>query len=186
RLVHVFTDLGKTFDIRHQLVELFDAQSQQLASHEDVLSPGELGVKAHAQFEQGCYPAFDLDGAGAGLGGAGDHLQQGTLAGAVHPYDTECLAGINLTVDVLEDPAQLVSPSAPGQYPLPRAGPVRGLFTIGLADSRDPYASHQGASTTPPARSRNRARPTRDSSTETRTSCHRVCHWGKTPLTKTR
>ena len=94
RLVDVVADFGEGFDLRHQAGDFFDAVAEQLPGHEGVLPAGEIGVEAHAKFEQGGDAAGDVHAAGGGLGGAGDHLEQGALAGAVDADDADRLTAV--------------------------------------------------------------------------------------------
>ena len=60
RLVDVVADFGEGFDLGHQAGNFFDAVAEELAGHEGVLPAGEIGVKTHAEFEQGGDAAGDV------------------------------------------------------------------------------------------------------------------------------
>ena len=121
RLVDVVADFGKGFDLGHQAGNLFDAVAEELAGHEGVLPAGEIGVETHAEFEQGGDAAGDMHAAGGGLGGAGDHLEQGALAGAVDADDADRLAGLDGEVDVLQHPLEAVARPVAAASPIPPA-----------------------------------------------------------------
>ena len=69
--------------------------------------PGQLGVKAGADFEQARDAALDRDLAFGRLGDAGEDLQQRRFAGAVAADDAEHLAALDLEADILERPELL-------------------------------------------------------------------------------
>ena len=121
RLVDIVADFGKGFDFRHQAGDFFDAVAEQLPGHEGVLPAGEIGVEAHAEFEQRSHAAGDVHAAGGGLGGAGDHLEQGALAGAVDADDADRLAGVDGEVDVLQHPLEAVAWLVAVARPIPPA-----------------------------------------------------------------
>jgi hypothetical protein len=134
RLVHVVADVGEGLDLRHQGGDLLDRHAEQLAGHVDVLATGEIRMEAHAQFEQGGDAAFHVDAAGGRLGGPGDQLEQGALAGAVDADQADRLARGDAEADVLQHPLELVARAA-GQHPFGQARPARRVLFIGLAQA---------------------------------------------------
>ena len=61
RLVDVVADLGERFDLGHQRVDFVHAYSpSSWPAMIDVLAAGEIGMEAHAQFQQGGHPAADV------------------------------------------------------------------------------------------------------------------------------
>ena len=133
RLVDVVADFGKGFDFGHQAGNFFDAVAEELPGHEGVLPAGEIGVEAHAEFEQGGDAAGDVHAAGGGLGGAGDHLEQGALAGAVDADDADRLAGVDGEVDVLQHPLEAVARLMARRHPFRQPRPAGGVLLVGLA-----------------------------------------------------
>ena len=53
RLVDVVTNFGESLDFRHEFANPISEQPINLAAHVNVLPAGEIGMKAHAQFQQG-------------------------------------------------------------------------------------------------------------------------------------
>ncbi|MNP08554.1 hypothetical protein D3C76_1006280 [compost metagenome] len=184
RLVDGFADLGELLDVRHHRLDLFQLQPQQLAGHEDVLPPGELRVEAHAQFEQSRDLAFDPDATGGRLGGPGDHLQQGALAGAVDPDYADRLPRADLEIHALQDPVQRMPRSRERPQPLAQARPAGRVLLVGLAQALDADRSHQSSSTISPERPRNSARPATHISRPSAQSGNRLAQSGQAPLRK--
>ena len=81
-------ELGERHDLVETLVDLTTRESEHDAVDDDVLTPGDLGVKAGAQLDEGGHAAVHSQGASGGLRDARNELEQGGLAGAVlsdHP-----------------------------------------------------------------------------------------------------
>ena len=144
RLVDVVADFGKGFDGAEMLVEEGDRMTEQLAGHEDVLAAGEVGVKAHAQFQQCGDPAGGFDGAFAGLGGTGDDFQQGAFAGTVVADDADRFAGGDGEADAAHDPVGLVPGQAAGGEPFTQPRPAVGVAFVGFAEVGDANLAHVG------------------------------------------
>lgn len=168
RLLDGLADFGEGLDIRHQRLDFLDLHAQQLPGHEDVLPAGEVRVEAHAQLEQRGDPAGHADLAAGRLGGAGDHLQQGALAGAVDPDDADRFARLDGELDLAQDPVQVVARRAERHQPFEQPAPAIGILLVGLAEAGYAYLSHQSSSTISPTRWRNRRRPSAHSSSASR------------------
>src|SRR5262249_19843401 len=80
-----------------------------------VLPPGQLRVEAGADLEQAADAAVDLDSPRRRQGDPGEHLEQGALAGAVAPDDSDHLAGLDREFDVPEGPKALTA--RPAEWP---------------------------------------------------------------------
>ncbi|MNV45609.1 hypothetical protein D3C71_1374130 [compost metagenome] len=122
-------------------------------------------MKTHAQFQQGGDAAFELNGAAGGLGGAGDHLQQGAFASAVDPDDTHRFSGGNLEGHVLQHPVLVMADRRERDQPFNQSTPAGRVLFIGLAQAGDAYVSHQSSSTISPTLCRNSRRPMTKSNT---------------------
>ena len=168
RLLDGLADFGEGLDLRHQRLDFLDLHAQQLPGHEDVLPAGEVRVEAHAQLEQRGDPAGHADLAAGRLGGAGDHLQQGALAGAVDPDDADRFARLDGELDLAQDPVQVVARRAERHQPFEQPAPAIGILLVGLAEAGYAYLSHQSSSTISPTRWRNRRRPSAHSSSASR------------------
>ena len=158
-MVHGFADFGKALDFGHQRFDFFDLHAEQLAGHEGVLAPGEVWVKPHAQLQQCCDPTFQLDLPAGRLGGAGDHLQQGTFARAVDANDAHRLAGLDLEIDALQHPVQVMAGAGKRHHPFEQPAPAIRVLLVGLAQATDAYMSHQSSSTISPTRWRKSRSP---------------------------
>jgi len=101
RLVDVLANVRKRFDLRHQGRDLVDCEADQLACHVGILPSGEIRVETHPQFKQRSDAAGHGHTAGRRLRSAGDHLQQGTLAGTIHADDAHRFTRCKLETDVL-------------------------------------------------------------------------------------
>ena len=141
-LVNVVANFGKGFNLGHQAGNLFYAVAQQLPGHKGVLPPGKVGVKAHAQFEQGGHAAADVHAASGGLRGTGEHLEQGALASAIDADDADCLARIDGKAHVLHDPLEGVTRLGTGQHPFRQSRPAGGILPVGLAQVGDGDGAH--------------------------------------------
>ena len=157
RAVEVIANRGEGGDSRQAGGHLLATQAKELAGHEGILSAGEIGVEAHAQFQQGGDPPLDAHPAGGGLGGAGDDLEQGALAGAVDAEDAERLAGRDPEADVTQHPGLVVA--GPAGEPLGGARPLARVTLVGLADLLDVKGAHQSSSTSSPTRVRKKRAP---------------------------
>jgi len=181
RLVDVVADLGKGFDLGHEAADVLDTVTEQLPGHEGILPTGKIGVEAHTQFEQGGDPAGDVDVAGGGLGGAGDHLEQRALAGTIDADDADRLTGFDSEVDILQHPGERMAGLAAGQQPFGQPRPASGILFIGLTQIDNGNRAHQSSSTISPAWLRNSRRPSTQKNKARGIISHRVCHWGHWP-----
>ncbi|MCY1183584.1 hypothetical protein D9M73_242170 [compost metagenome] len=112
-------------------------------------------MEAHAQLQQRRYATLQLDVAAGGLGSAGDHLQQRAFAGAVDPDDAHGFTRLNLEIDPLQHPVQVMPVAGKRHQPFEQPAPAIGVLLVGLAQATDTYMSHQSSSTISPTRWRN-------------------------------
>jgi hypothetical protein len=105
----------------HDLVELAGdlaaADAQQRAVQVDVLGPGEVGVDAGADVDQGPDPPAHGHPAGVGVHDLGQHPEHGGLARAVGADQPDRLARSDGHVDVAQGPAPAVGVGAAGHAP---------------------------------------------------------------------
>ena len=102
RLLDEIANVGKAGDLVEARINFTPGKSHHGAVEVDVLPPGELGVEAAAELEEGGDPALDAYGAFAGLQGAGNDLEEGGLAGAVAADDADGLAAADLEADIAQ------------------------------------------------------------------------------------
>src|SRR5437667_175491 len=72
--------------------EFAAAHAEDRGVEVDVLAPGELGVKAGADFEQAADAAAELDAAFGGRGDSADDLEERGFAGAIGADDADDFA----------------------------------------------------------------------------------------------
>ena len=125
RLVHVLTDVGKGGDVVEALVDHPAGDPEDGGVHVDVLASGELRVEARAQLEEGRDPPAHLDRAARGGERAGDHLEEGALAGTVPPEDPEAGGRGDLEGDWVEGVEVLVVAPGLAAEPFPHPAPLR-------------------------------------------------------------
>src|SRR6266540_6848816 len=85
RLLDKLADIRERGDLVEALLHLSAAEAQYRAVKKHILAPGELGVEAAAQLQQGGDAAIDGCLAFGGRQRPGDDLQQRALAAAVTP-----------------------------------------------------------------------------------------------------
>ncbi len=92
--------------------------AQDGAVEEDVLAPGQFGMKAGAHLQQAGDAPFDLDVPAGGGGDPGQDLQQRAFAGSVAADDAQHLALLHLKADIIQCQDRFAGPfkrSPPGQ-----------------------------------------------------------------------
>src|SRR4030095_5047063 len=98
----------------------------------DILSPGEIRMKAGADFEQARHSTGDHGRATGRLRDAAQDLQEGRFSGAVRADNPDGLAAIDLERHVLERPNRVVSVLL-----LRKAGQVAKVAQIGERPARE-------------------------------------------------
>ena len=102
RLVDEVADIRKVHDGVVAGGDLVIAQPQDGGIQEDVLAPGEFGIEAAAQLQQGGHPSAGSHTACGGGQGPGDDLQERALARPVAPYDADTFASADGKVDMVQ------------------------------------------------------------------------------------
>ena len=97
-------DTGELHDLLVAIEDVPAAEAQQRPVEEDVLAPGELGVKAGSDLQQRGRPAVELDASLGRQRDARQQLEHRALAGAVPADDPHRLAVMNVEADVLQRP----------------------------------------------------------------------------------
>ena len=105
-------DAGEIDDFVEARQRVLAAQAKQGGVQVDILSAGEIGVKSGTEFEQRRHPPVDGDRAGIGLGEAGHHAEQGTLARSVRPDNGHAFGMADAERDVFERVEGLVRNSS--------------------------------------------------------------------------
>src|SRR5581483_2207668 len=96
--------LRKSDDVVEPAVELGSGHAEDGSVDVDVLPARELLVEAHTEPQQRSQTAPDLHDAFGRGGHAGEHREEGGLAGAVASDDADALARLHLEVDVANGP----------------------------------------------------------------------------------
>src|SRR5882762_11384587 len=94
--------LGSNFALLH---------SQQRPIKIDIFAPGQLRMKAGGDFNQSRQPPIDSDLAFGRSCNVVEQLENGALACAILPDDSQCLAALDLKTNVAQGPEIL--PAAP-------------------------------------------------------------------------
>lgn len=76
------------------------------------------------------------------MGGAGNHFEQGAFARAIDANDAHCLARVNLEVEVLQYPMQVVAWGAARHHPFGQARPAIGVLFVGFAQIGNGDGTH--------------------------------------------
>ena len=87
RGVHESLHLGKSHDFVELVVDLGSLHTQDGAVQVDVLSAGQLLMKASAYFQEGSHPTKDIGVAFCWLCDAGKHFEQRTFARSIVTND---------------------------------------------------------------------------------------------------
>ncbi len=91
-LIDEVSDVGEGGDVVVFLLDVVFVAALYEALEEDIFATGEFGVETGAEFEECGNAALDVDGAGGGLEGAGDKLEEGGFPGAVASDDAPGLS----------------------------------------------------------------------------------------------
>ncbi len=102
RVVDEVFDAGEGDDAVERAVDVGAGKAEDAAVEVDVFAAGKQGVKACAEFEQGCDASADGDAAGGRRGDAGDDFEQRAFAGTVRADEAEGFAGVDGEGDVLK------------------------------------------------------------------------------------
>src|SRR5262249_55499888 len=89
-------------------------QTEDRALEEDVLPPGQIGMEAGAEFEQGADATADRDGARSGLDDPGDQPQERRLAGAVPAHEADRASRLRAEGHVAKRPDVGAAHAPPG------------------------------------------------------------------------
>ncbi len=98
RLIFIF-HLG-AFEAEHGAIE------------DNILAPTQFGMKARAQFQQGCDPSAHLDTAASGAKHARDDFEKGGLPGAIVADKSKRIAFTNLKIYLAQRPKKVVADAA--------------------------------------------------------------------------
>ena len=152
-------------DVLDALLGFVVAKAVEAGVEEDIFVAAELGMEADAELDEGGDAASGDDLALAGLQDAGDDLQQGALAGAVVPQQTQSLALLDAQVDVIQGEEMLAALA----LALMKEGEEAGLEAHGAVMAEDEFLAdmldedgggHQRSSTRCRALRRKRIVPT--------------------------
>src|SRR5690606_33713315 len=102
RRLEELLDLAEGDDLVELEGDLLAAHAQDGPVEVDVLAPGQLGVEAGADLQQGTDAAVDLGPAAGGFGDLRQDFEQRALAGPVAADDAHDLAAFHLERNVLE------------------------------------------------------------------------------------
>ena len=97
-------ELGEGDDLVHQRADLRPLEAVDRAVQVDVVAPGEVGMEAGAELEQGGDAAAGLDAPRGRLDDPGGEAEERRLAGAVPADQADRLAGLDPHRDVAERP----------------------------------------------------------------------------------
>jgi len=123
RRVEEFVDGGELDDVIELLEDFASAHAEDGAVEEDVFAAGEFGVEACADFEERADGSEELDGAGGGVGDAGEDFEECGFSCAVAADDAEDFAAVYVEVEVFEGPEGFGVGTAEGV-----AGSVKDVF----------------------------------------------------------
>ena len=113
RHIDVIAQFGEVQDVVKKALGLLAAEAQHRGIEIDILAPGEVGVEARAQFQQGADAAMHPDFARGGLDNAGDQLEKGALAAAVAADDAHAAPRQHVEGDVAHSPQIVGNPPPP-------------------------------------------------------------------------
>ncbi len=134
RLVDELADAREFEDLVHPALDLRPGEPEQHAVDDDVLAPGDLGVKARAQLDQCRHPPADLHAPLSRPEDPADHLERSGLPRSVGPDQRHGLAGRHRQVEVVERGEPLARPQAAQQVSVQQ----RTLETVQPALSPEP------------------------------------------------
>ena len=133
RLIEIFPDLCKRLDIRQQRTHGVGLDAHQAACVRGVFAPGELGIEADAELEDGRDATPDLELPLGCAQGPCNQFEQGALPGTVRPDDADRLTGRNSERNMAQCPVLRGRRHRHAQ-PRQHAPPLRAVGTKRLAD----------------------------------------------------
>lgn len=104
RRVDEVSKLGEVDNAVHLAPHIGVGLPEQRAVQVDILTPGQVGVKPGAEFEQGRNPAIDRDAPGGRFENARDELERGALARAVVSNQADGFATVHSEAHLAQRP----------------------------------------------------------------------------------
>src|SRR5690606_20541829 len=126
RRVEEALDTGKGHDLVEAALDFLPAHAENRPIHEDVLAPGQLGMKPCTGLEKGPDTAADEGTPPRRLGDARQDLEQRALPRTVPAHDADDITLADLERQVVErpDPGRLGAVSTPEGRPQQLPDPV--------------------------------------------------------------